>query len=225
MKRFILVFFFILSCFGLEAQNRQPFSTLEKSLERRGFVNLALADSTLIIDLRYATANNFTEKILYDSLSIAYLHPMAAEKLIKAHQLLKVKYPSFRFLIFDAARPLSVQKKMYEVVQGTPYAAYVANPSKTGLHNYGMAVDLTICDLNGKELDMGTPFDFFGAAAGINREEELIAQGKLTKEQVNNRKLLREVMIEAGFITIRGEWWHFNAVSLLTAKSHYQVIN
>lgn len=225
MKRFILVFFFILSCFGLEAQNRQAFSTLEKSLEKRGFVNLALADSTLIIDLRYATANNFTKKILYDSLSIAYLHPLAAEKLIKAHQLLKVRYPFFRFLILDAARPLSVQKKMYDVVQGTPYAAYVANPSKTGLHNYGMAVDLTICDLNGKELDMGTPFDFFGAVAGINREEELIARGRLTREQVNNRKLLRKVMIEAGFITIRGEWWHFNAVSLLTAKSHYQVID
>lgn len=216
----ILFIFCVFGCAHLLGQEK-TMSRLEQSLETKGMVNIALEDTTLLIDLRYATTNNFTKKILYDSLTIAYLHPIAANKLVKAHELLKKKHPDYRFLIFDVARPLSVQRKMYEVVQNTPYVAYVANPTRTGLHNYGMAVDLTICDRDGKELDMGTPFDFFGAVAGINKEEELIAKGRLTRKQVNNRKLLREIMVAAGFLTIRGEWWHFNAVSLSTAKSTY----
>ena len=219
----ILFIFCVFGCLNLLGQEK-TMSKLEQSLADRGMVNIALTDTTLLIDLRYATTNNFTKKILYDSLTIAYLHPIAADKLVKAHELLKKRHPDYRFLIFDVARPLSAQRKMYEVVQNTPYAAYVANPTRTGLHNYGMAIDLTICDQDGKELDMGTTFDFFGAVAGINKEEELIVKGRLTRQQVNNRKLLREVMVAAGFLTIRGEWWHFNAVSLTTAKSTYEVI-
>lgn len=149
---------------------------------------------------------------------------VAAEKLIKAQAYLKSLHPDFSLLVYDAVRPLSVQKKMYKVVQNTPYAAYVANPARTGLHNYGMAVDLTICDKNGTPLDMGTSFDYFGIAAGINREEELVQKGVLTRAQVKNRQLLRKVMTHAGFLTIRGEWWHFNALSLSDTKRLYRVI-
>ncbi len=214
----------ILFVLNIDAQGRKAISRLEKSMEKQGMVDVYAMDSTLIIDLRYATTNNFTKKVLYDSLDIAYLHPLAAQKLVKAHKRLKELYPNYRFLIFDVARPLSVQKRMYQVVQNTPYAAYVANPSRTGLHNYGMAVDLTICDIHGNELDMGTHFDFFGSAAGTNKEEELIARGRLTRKQVDNRKILRSVLVEAGFQFIRGEWWHFNAVSLNTARANYKVI-
>lgn len=214
----------ILFVLNIDAQARKAISRLEKSMEKQGMVDVYAMDSTLIIDLRYATTNNFTKKVLYDSLDIAYLHPLAAQKLVKAHKRLKELHPNYRFLIFDVARPLSVQKKMYQVVQNTPYAAYVANPSRTGLHNYGMAVDLTICDIHGNELDMGTHFDFFGSAAGTNKEEELIARGRLTRKQVDNRKILRSVLVEAGFQVIRGEWWHFNAVSLNTARANYKVI-
>lgn len=209
---------------SLEAYGQRTLSSMELSMEEQGMVNIANADPSLIIDLRYATSNNFTKTILYDSLSIAYLHPLAAAKLVTAHAMLKAIHPNYRLLIFDVARPLTVQQKMYKVVQGTPYAAYVANPTRTGLHNYGMAVDLSICDLDGNELDMGTHFDFFGAAAGTNKEEELIARGVLSQEQVANRKLLRKVMVDAGFFVIRGEWWHFNAVQLETAKAKYSVI-
>lgn len=206
------------------AQNSSNLSGLEKELMEQGMVDVYKMDTTLLIDIRYATTNNFTKSVLYDSLNILFLHPIAAEKLVKAHGILKKINPELRLLVFDGARPLRVQKKMYEVVQNTPYSAYVANPARTGLHNYGMAVDLTICDRQGIELDMGTEFDFFGAAAGINKEEELISRGILTRQQVKNRQLLRKVMVDAGFLTIRGEWWHFNAVSLSTAKSNYQVI-
>lgn len=218
-----ILFLFVLICIT-DAQNKRAVSSLEKSMVEQGMVDVSAMDTTFVIDLRYATTNNFTKTILYDSLSIPYLHPLAAQKLVKAHALLKKMRPQYRFLIFDVARPLAVQKKMYQVVQDTPYAAYVANPSRTGLHNYGMAVDLTICDADGDELDMGTEFDFFGSAAGINKEDELIAVGRLTQKQVDNRRLLRRVMVEAGFQTIRGEWWHFNAVSRNVARREYKVI-
>lgn len=200
-------------------------SDIEKRIEKLGMIDILKEDPTLVIDLRYATTNNFTKGVLYDSLKTAYLHPLAAQKLIKAHAILKEQYPNYRFLIFDVARPLSVQRKMFDVLKGTPYQAYVANPSRTGLHNYGMAVDLSIIDLEtGKELPMGTAFDFFGSLAGINQEDTFLANGKLTKEEYDNRRILRNAMTEAGFLTIRGEWWHFNAVSLKEAKENYKVL-
>lgn len=193
-------------------------------LENQGLINIHTLSPSIKVDLKYATTDNFTKQVLYDSLTLAYLHPIAAEKLAKAQELLKQHDANLSLLVYDAARPLSIQRKMYAVVQNTPYHAYVANPTRTGLHNYGIAVDLTICQQDGTPLDMGTPFDFFGKAAGINKEEELKRQGILTEQQIENRKLLRRVMTEAGFLTIRGEWWHFNALSLNEAKKTIKVI-
>ena len=199
-------------------------SSINIELEREGLVNINKLDPTIQVELKYATTDNFTKVILYDSLKEAYLHPIAAQKLVKAQKNLKEKDSTLSLLVYDAVRPLSIQKKMYQVVQNTPYHAYVANPTKTGLHNYGIAVDLTICNKKGIPLDMGTPFDFFGRKAGISEEETLIKEGELTRKQVDNRKLLRSVMTEAGFITIRGEWWHFNALPLSEAKKTIKVI-
>lgn len=207
----------------LSAQKKNA-QGLESYLQTQNVVNVGKMDTSILVDLKYATTDNFTKTILYDSLLNIYLHPVAAEKLVKAQKYLKTLHPEYNLLVYDAVRPLSVQRKMYKVVQNTPYAAYVANPTRTGLHNYGMAVDLTICDSKGEPLDMGTPFDFFGSAAGINKEAELVQKGVLTKAQVKNRELLRKVMTHAGFLTIRGEWWHFNAVSLVEARKSYKVI-
>ncbi|NDW18332.1 D-alanyl-D-alanine dipeptidase [Dysgonomonas sp. 216] len=198
--------------------NYSQVSSTEKYLRSLGLVDIAKHDSSIVIDLKYATSDNFTGVILYIEIGNAYLHPLAMEKLCKASQILNNENSELRLLIYDAARPLSAQKRMFEVVQGTKYQAYVANPSRTGLHNYGMAVDLTICDENRVPLDMGTPFDYFGKTAGINDEDLFVSQGLLTREQVNNRRLLRRVMQESGFIAIRGEWWHFNACSLSEAQ-------
>jgi len=195
-----------------------------QSLEEQGLINIHNLDPTILVNLKYATTDNFTKTILYDSLDEAYLHPLAAEKLVKAQNLLKELHPEYSLLVYDAVRPLSVQRKMFDAVKGTNQQAYVANPDRTGMHNYGMAVDLTICDASGIPLDMGTPFDYFGKAAGINQEEQLIMEGILSRQQINNRKLLRTVMTGAGFITIRGEWWHFNAMSLAQAKKITAVI-
>lgn len=200
-------------------------SELDLYMESYGLVSVGLLDSSIKIDLKYSTKDNFTKTVLYDNLTQAYLHPLAGDKLTKAQVLLKQINPGLSLLIYDAARPVSVQKKMYDLVKNTRYHLYVANPSRTGLHNYGMAVDLTICNSAGIPLDMGTNFDHFGKAAGINQEDELKKQGVLTKQQIDNRKLLRQVMTRVGFQTIRGEWWHFNAVSLAEARRITNVIN
>lgn len=222
----IILIFLSGNILSLEAQStKRKLSSLESHLQKDGMVNIHTLEPSVMVELKYATTDNFTDVVLYDTLSNAYLHPLAANKLAKAQRYLKEQNPDLCLLVYDAARPLSVQRKMYKVVQGTPKAPYVADPSKTGLHNYGMAVDLTVYDeKTGKPLDMGTPFDHLGYEAQINKEPELIKQGILTTQQVKNRKILRDVMVKAGFLTIRGEWWHFNAVPLTEAKQSYKVI-
>jgi D-alanyl-D-alanine dipeptidase len=193
-------------------------------MEKMGLIDVRTLDPTIRVVLPYASNNNFTGQVLYESSQYAYLQPEVAAMLAKASQLLKEKYPQYRLLVLDAARPLSVQRKMWNIVKGTPKNIYVANPAKTGLHNYGAAVDITITNDLGIALDMGTPFDFFGIEAQTNKEQQMLKQGKLTQKQLNNRLLLRNVMNQAGFITYQREWWHFNACSLSEAKSKYKVI-
>ena len=111
------------------------------------------------IDLRYATARNFTGRNLYGGFRRLYLHRIAAEKLRRAVGILRGSHPGYQLLIFDGLRPRSVQWKLWEAVKGTSKQAYVGNPSIGSLHNYGLSVDLSIMDHGGQELDMGTAFD------------------------------------------------------------------
>ena len=204
-----------------ETETKSPLVLLFDSL---GLVNIQQLEPTILVELKYATADNFTGKALYPDLHQAYLHPVAAAKLVKAQQILQEQYPAYSLLIYDAARPQHIQRIMWESVAGTPLSRYVANPAKTGLHNYGMAVDLTIADTLQIPLDMGTPFDYFGSKAGITQEDSLRIKGILTREQIHNRRILRNAMRQAGFYPIEGEWWHFNACSLSTAKERYPMI-
>ena len=95
---------------------------------------------------------------------------------------------------------------------------------RQGLHNYGLAVDISILDDKGTPLPMGTPIDHLGKEAHITEEATLVAQGKLTEQERENRLLLRQVMKEAGFRPLSSEWWHFNRVGRQTAKERYRVI-
>lgn len=219
---FVFTLFFVYAL-CLNAQTKT--SDLEKKLIEAGMVDVQNIVPSVWVELKYATTDNFTKIVLYEGgLNKAYLHPLAAQKLSKAREILKKTNPNLSLLIYDAARPRSVQRRMYEVVKDTPQHDYVAEPNRTGLHNYGMAIDLTLCDEKGFPLDMGTPFDFFGQAAAIRDEDGLIEKGILTKKQVENRRLLRKVMTEAGFFAIQGEWWHFNAVSLSNARANYKLL-
>ncbi|CCZ15063.1 d-Ala-D-Ala dipeptidase [Prevotella sp. CAG:487] len=195
------------------------------SLERRGYVNIQKADPSIFVSLMYSRADNFTGEVLYADLREAYLHPKAAAALVKAQKRLRQLRPDLSLKVYDAARPMSIQQKMWDKVKNTPKYFYVSNPARGGgLHNYGMAVDLTLCTLEGDSIPMGTKIDYMGAAAHIDKEASLVASGRISREAQANRRLLREVMAYAGFKPLRTEWWHFNYVSRAVAKKYYKVI-
>jgi len=239
--KFLLILFLIVffplqsgkSCFSTavypmeEVQNMivKPKPKMVLDMEKMGLVDVQSVDMSIRVVLPYASDDNFTKTALYESSQYAYLQPDVAEKLARASQLLQQRHSNYRLLVLDAARPMSVQRIMWNAVRGTPFRYYVANPSKGGgLHNYGAAVDVTLTDDLGVELDMGTPFDFFGEEAHPEKEDILLKQGKLTQTQIDNRRLLRKVMREAGFTICPTEWWHFNACSLAEAKKKYKAI-
>lgn len=199
---------------------------LDRYMEGRNLMDVTSLDTTLRVDLVYATPDNFLGEAVYSGITRAWLHPDAAHKLIAAHRLLKKAHPGWRFVIYDAARPMSVQRKMWAMVRGTDKTNYVSNPANGGgLHNYGLAVDLTILDEKGKPLPMGTPFDYFGEEAHTNREESLLESGQITHAEFENRRLLRRLMRQAGFRSIPYEWWHFNAYSRAEARQNYPLID
>ena len=190
-----------------------------------GLVNIAELDSTIAVSLLYATPDNFVGEILYDDLTEAYLHPEAAEALLKAQRLLKGKHPDYTLIIYDATRPMSVQRKMWDLVKGTSKNIYVSNPARGGgLHNYGLAVDISILDANGIPLPMGTEVDHLGPEAHTTNEAQLVKNGVITQQEKENRELLRQVMRGAGFRALHSEWWHFNLYSREVAKKNYKLI-
>ncbi len=200
-------------------------SPMARYMDSLGLVDVTELDSSLVVKLMYTQADNFTGEVLYDDLSEAYLHPDAAYALVKAQRALKELHPSYSLLIYDAARPMSVQKKMWNVVKGTPKYRYVSNPNNGGgLHNYGLAVDISIQDSSGQPLPMGTKVDHLGAEAHITRESELVRNGKMSEAERQNRILLRKVMKEAGFRALPCEWWHFNFCSRDVARQKYKLI-
>lgn len=207
------------------AVGAQPRGATAQQMERQGMVDVQTEDSTIQVSLMYARADNFTGTVLYDDLSQAYLHPKAAAALAKAQRRLKELRPELSLIVFDAARPMSIQRKMYDKVKGTSKYFYVSNPANGGgLHNYGMAVDLSICTAEGDTITMGALVDNMNDLSHIDNEEALVKQGRLTSEALANRRLLREVMKYAGFTPLRTEWWHFNLISRATAKRYYKVI-
>ena len=211
---------------GIAKQELLPVkSQMALYMDSLGLVNVHDADSTLIIQLMYATPDNFTGELLYKDLTEAYLHPEAAQALVKAHQQLKKLHPAYRFIIYDAARPMSVQQKMWDTVKGTPQYIYVSNPAHGGgLHNYGLAVDISIADSLGRALLMGTEVDHMGAESHINNEAGLVADGSISSKARENRILLRQAMKAGGFRTLPSEWWHFNLCSRNEAMQKYQLI-
>ena len=156
----------------------------------------------------------------------AYLQPDVLIKLQKAYQYLIDKDSTLTFIIYDATRPVSVQQKMWDIVQENypEKSKYVSNPKNGSLHNYGAAVDITVATKNGVALDMGTPYDFFGEAAEPQLENILLANGTLSELQIQNRKILREVMVKAGFVQLPSEWWHYNSCSREQAKVLYTIL-
>jgi D-alanyl-D-alanine dipeptidase len=162
-------------------------------------------------DLRYASADNFVGSDMYSPFDCAWLHRNAAESLEKAAHLLTARRPELRLLVLDALRPQRVQERMWAHLDGTGLREYLADPARGSIHSFGMAVDVTLADEAGRELDMGTPFDDLTERSHPVLEEALLARGELTAGHVDNRRILREVMGGAGWQGISREWWHFDA--------------
>lgn len=189
-------------------------------------VNVLKRIPDAVADIRYSTDNNFLGIDFYGEYAGCYLQPDVAEKLRKADSLLKREKPGYRLLLWDCARPLAAQQKMWDALKmpASEKGKYVSNPANKSVHNFGAAVDLSLTDERGKPLDMGTDFDYFGPEAYPFLEEQLMRGGKLTPQQAENRKLLRRIMTGAGFRGVPYEWWHFNSCSRETAKSRYSWI-
>lgn len=189
-----------------------------------GFLRIHDLDNTIAVDLMYAKSDNFVGEVMYD-FTEAYLHPKAAHAVVEANRLLSQAHPGWRLCIYDATRPMHVQQIMWDKVKGTPQQNYVSNPARGGgLHNYGLAVDVSIIDEKGDSIDMGTKVDALTPLSHTDREEELVRQGKISREAMENRRLLRRVMTEAGFKPLRSEWWHFNFTTRADARANYRVV-
>ena len=173
------------------------------------------------VDLRYATANNFVGRDLYSPLDCAWLHRHAVEGLEKTRQWLALSRPDVGLLVLDALRPQRVQEQLWAALQGTDLLGYLANPVRGSIHSFGMAVDITLVDRNGNELDMGTPFDDLSERSHPALEDTMLARGELSAEQIANRRLLRDAMIHGGFIGISSEWWHFDCGDRNVVRAEY----
>lgn len=161
-----------------------------------GLVDVAQIDSTLVIDLKYAGADNFLKKSVYP-VQKGILQLEVAKKLAEANNEFH-KY-GFTIKIWDAYRPLSVQKMMWEIM---PNDDFIANPSHGSVHNRGAAVDVTLIDKQGKEIEMPSDFDDFTEKAFINYKGA-------SAKAVQNREFLAKIMMNHGFTRLDSEWWHF----------------
>lgn len=176
-------------------------STLQKTVKQnpaKAMVDLKQTSSTLLFDLRYAGTNNFMHQKLYPPIKTTWLRKAAADSLASVQQ--ELNKTGLGLKIFDAYRPYSVTEKLWEPVQDDRYAA---DPKKGSGHNRGIAVDLTIINLNSKEeLEMGTRFDNFSDTAHhafINLPQTIL----------QNRLLLKTTMEKHGFKALESEWWHY----------------
>lgn len=192
-KRFVAILISFTLVFGFTAQVRAAdppiYQVIVDSTKKTDFVDIQQIIPSVVLDIKYATTDNFTRTKLYDS-SKAFLRRGTADKLKKVADEVEIK--GYCLKIWDAYRSPEVQYAMWNLV---PDSRYVANPHKGySNHSRGSAVDLTLVDIQGSELAMPTGFDNFTAAAAQTNE---------------NAKYLKRVMLKHGFRPLATEWWHF----------------
>lgn len=210
-KRSQPIYFLLLSVltfiFSCKSQNQILNSNSQNQpiLNDTSLVHLKDYSKDFEYELKYATSDNFLKAKVYDC-PACFLRLKTVKALIEANKEFVKK--GYKIKIFDCYRPLTIQKKMWELV---PNPAYVADPSKGSIHNRGGAVDITLVDIKGKELDMGTPFDFFGIEASHNYSD-------VSLEVKKNRALLKNTMLKNGFKSFESEWWHYNLKTAMNDK-------
>jgi D-alanyl-D-alanine dipeptidase len=200
MKFFGIIFFFLLlSCKPsyLDSTKSATLLVITKEPREDCFVNLKNYSNDFVYDLKYATPNNFLQQTVYPC-SECFLRVKTVKALLEANKDFIAQ--GYRIKLYDCYRPKAIQKKMWKIV---PNATFVANPKKGSIHNRGGAVDITLVDSLGVELDMGTAFDYFGKEASHNYTQ-------LPDTVINNRKLLKITMLQHNFTSFDSEWWHYN---------------
>jgi len=167
-------------------------------------------DSLAIINkMAYADTANFMHEKLYPC-ARCFFRPEVAKALEKANE--RAQNKGYKLVIYDCYRPYGIQVKMFKLVNNP---MYVAKPGKGSYHNRGAAVDLTLADENGNILDMGGAFDDFSSISHY-------ANDSISKTAKKNRKLLRSIMVKAGFSPYESEWWHFNYLQKSFATAGFQ---
>lgn len=197
----------------------------EKRLKEMGLVNIQDSIPEILVDLKYTTEDNFIGIDFYGEINNAFMQVECYNKLKNAYNILTSKNPGYTFIVYDAVRSTEAQQLMWDSVD-VPINIkhwYVANPQSGSIHNYGMALDISIVDSVGHVLDMGTEFDFFGDLAFPENTERFYKSGELSETQYHNRLLLFDIMAQAQFYVSKTEWWHFNASSLNYAKGKYEI--
>ena len=217
----------IMLLISLSVKAQKTTCAAELSMQKQGLQEVTSHVPGVLVELKYATTDNFMKKDVYGCLTHAYLQKETLAMLKKAQENLEKAHPGYHLLIYDAARPLSKQWELWNTL--TEYSpekrrTYVADPKEHSIHNYGSAIDLTVADETGKPLEMGTKYDFFGEMAYPKEEARLMKAGKLSQKAIDNRLILRKAMKSAGFMPIEYEWWHFNAFSRKVAKEKFSVI-
>lgn len=230
MKKILIILtfstLFYACCSNVPANsNSEADSPKEAQMRAQGLVDIHDLDSTIAVDLIYAKPYNFMGKVLYKDVKKAFMLEETAQKLVKANKLLKSIRPDLNLIVYDAARPVSIQQEMWDSVEGTDKEDFVANPARGGgNHNFGNAVDVTIIDCTGHPIPMGAEYDCFADQSRTNIEQQLLDEGVITKRELENRLLLRRVMTESGFLTIDEEWWHFDNRPTKYARANFQLI-
>jgi D-alanyl-D-alanine dipeptidase len=196
---FIFCAFFCLCCCKSQSI---LFDAKVAKVDDTTFVNLKDYSKDFVYDMKYATSDNFLKAKVYDCAE-CFLRLKTIKALLAANADFMKK--GYKIKIFDCYRPLDIQKKMWKIVSNP---SFVADPNKGSVHNRGGAVDITLVDAHGNELEMGTAFDFFGMEASHDYKN-------ISPEIRNNRDFLKKTMIDNGFNLFKSEWWHYNLKSAL----------
>lgn len=240
MKHFATILLSLLSTTFVSAQE----SSIDELMKSYNMVDITTLDSSILVELKYSTTDNFVGVDMYGDLERAYLEREFAQKVVLAQSILKREHPNLTLLIYDAARPISAQRAMRRCVEGSVLESFVADGTRGGRHNYGVAVDLTIATEDGTPLDMGAEFDEFSEASSVKETPdtsdkssrtidvyrsyitELANRGIITYEAARNRILLVKVMCEAGLYPYRKEWWHYEDIMPMSSvRSKYRLLD
>lgn len=195
----ILLFSFFLSCKStyLDSKKSPVVLDISKENDSNAFVNLRNYSNDFVFDMKYATADNFLKEKVYPC-DECFLRVKTVRALLEANKSFLEK--GYRIKLYDCYRPKAIQKKMWKIV---PDANFVANPKKGSIHNRGGAVDISLVDSLGVEVNMGTKFDFFGEEASHKYQN-------LSEEILANREFLKAIMLQNNFKSFDSEWWHYN---------------